>query len=440
MERVIDDAGLLLVAAAADGAAGPRGRAVAGLLLKYVERLRTERLEVVSFHDCLDLLDDVIDGTSREEFDPLTIDVPSADRVRVMNLHKAKGLEAPVVFLADFQKRKTGDDAAAGPSLHVDRSGDRTTGWLAVTQAVGWSQKIVAAPPGWDDLGGRERAFEQAEQLRLDYVAATRAGCGLVVSLFEKHEAETKTKPEAFVAQGAWERFAGYLANTADLPAVPAARVARPPVASAETPAAIDATIRTRVAECVQPTFARISPRELLTEPAEGIRFTGHGLGEPWGRAIHRLLELAAHDPDLDLVAAATTALSGEDLSPVHLGRAVATVRDVLASAVWKRAQGSLVRLVEAPFSVQVRGEDLPERVRRLAGDGGPLPTVVRGVIDLVFREPGGSWTVVDWKTDAVTAASERLLEDHYRPQVELYADCWGLVPYNKRLSEKASP
>ena len=78
----------------------------------------------------------LVDGTTREELDPLTIDVPSTDRVRVMNLHKAKGLEAPVVFLADFQKRKTGEGDGDGPFLHVDRTGDRTTGWLAVTQSV----------------------------------------------------------------------------------------------------------------------------------------------------------------------------------------------------------------------------------------------------------------------------------------------------------------
>jgi ATP-dependent exoDNAse (exonuclease V) beta subunit len=43
-----------------------------------------------------------------------------------------------------------------------------------------------------------------------------------------------------------------------------------------------------------------------------------------------------------------------------------------------------------------------------------------------VFGEPGTDrWTVVDWKTDSVTAASESKLDDHYRPQVELYAECW---------------
>lgn len=281
----------------------------------------------------------------------------------------------------------------------------------------------------------RERAFEEAEQIRLDYVAATRAGCGLVVSLFEKAEKAGKDEPETFVATGAWERFAPYLAAGPDLPTLTAAvRKAGAPAAGPVS--AVGDAIRGRIAACFEPTFARISPRELLTEPAEGIRFTGDGLGEPWGRAIHRLLELAARDPGRDWEAAAATVLSGEEVSLVHLGRAVATVREVLASPVWRRAQASGRRFVEVPFAVHVRGEDLPERVRRLAGDGGPLPTVIRGVIDLVFAEPGGGWTVVDWKTDSVTQASERLLEDHYRPQVELYADCWRLLPYNEAPGE----
>ena len=433
VERIVDDAGIFLIAAAADGEAGPRGRAVAGLVLKFMERVRTDRADVVSIRDCLDLLDDMVDGATRAEFDPLTIDAPSTDCVRVMNLHKAKGLESPVVFLVDFQKRKVGDDVTDGPFLHVDRTHARTTGRLAVTHPVGWSQRIVAAPPGWEDYCRRERAFEQAEQIRLDYVAATRPGSCLVVSLFEKCEKGKKDEPDTFMADGAWERFGGFLTTAADLPTLTAVVAAPQPAPALSPPAPIGDTIRARIAACVEPTFARISPRELLTEPAEGIRFTGDGLGEPWGRAIHRLLELAARDRDLDLRAAVATALSGEEVTLVHLDRAVETVREVLASDVWRRAHASRARFVEVPFAVQVRGEDLPENVRKLAGDGAPLPTVVRGVIDLVFAEAGGGWTVVDWKTDAVTKASEQLLADHYRPQVELYAECWRLLaPYNQ--------
>jgi len=263
----------------------------------------------------------------------------------------------------------------------------------------------------------------------------------LVVSLFEKHDVGTKSRPESFSAEGAWQRFGRYLVDAGDLPEWAAAGVLRAGHAAAglvSPPAGLGEGLRQRIAACCQPTFARISPREVLTEPAEGIRFTGHGLGEPWGRAIHCLLEHAARDPGLDLEAAAATALSAEDVSPVYLDKTVATVRDVMASDVWRRSQASDRRYVEAPFSLQVRGEDLPENVRKLAGAGGPpLPTVVRGVIDLVFQEPDGQepdsqepdgrrWTVVDWKTDSVTTASEPLLEAHYRPQVELYAECWS--------------
>jgi len=432
IERIIDDAGLMLIAAGAEGEAGPKGRAVAGLLQKYLETVRRDRLEIVSVYDCLDLLDDMVDPNARTEFDPLPIDAVLTDRVRVMNLHKAKGLEAAVVFLVDYQCREAGEKPEEGPFLHIDRSADRTEGWLAVTTPIGRGQRIIAAPPGWPALCGREREFETAEQIRLDYVAATRPGSCLVVSLFEKHDAGTKSRPESFQAEGAWSRFADHLAAAADLPE-PAAAVdrggARPASVATdggqrETPREM---LARRLEDCLQPTFARISPREVLTEPAEGIRFTGHGLGEPWGRAIHCLLELVANHPTLDLAAAAATVLSAEELSPVHVERAVATVQDVMQSDVWRRSQASDQRYVEVPFSLQVRGEDLPANVRSLVGEGdAALPTVIRGVIDLVFQEPESDrWTVVDWKTDSVTAASEAALDAHYRPQIELYAECW---------------
>jgi ATP-dependent helicase/nuclease subunit A len=424
VDRIIDDAGLMLVAAAAEGEAGPRGRALAGLLDKYVESIRSDRLEIVSLHDCLDLLDDMVDVETRNEVDPLSIDAPSTDRVRVMNLHKAKGLEAPVVFLADYQRRDPGEKPEDGPFLHIDRTGESVAGWLAITGSGGRAARIIAAPPEWPTLCAREREFERAEQIRLDYVAATRPGACLVISLFEKHDAGTKSRPESYDAEGAWDRFKDFLGAAADLPE-PLAWRAPAPVARDDGPAATAAELSSRLADCLQRSFSRISPREVLTEPAEGMRFTGHGLGEPWGRAIHRLLELSAEHPDLDLEAAAGSTLSSEDLSPALASRAVATVRTVMASDIWKRSQVSDRRFVEVPFSIQVGGEDLPEQVRHLAGDGTPLPTVVRGVIDMVFQEPDGRWTVVDWKTDSVTAASEELLDAHYRPQVELYADCW---------------
>jgi len=52
------------------------------------------------------------------------------------------------------------------------------------------------------------------------------------------------------------------------------------------------------------------------------------------------------------------------------------------------------------------------------------LPTVLQGVIDLVYRTPEG-WEVVDYKTDDTEGRLDALVEV-YAPQVTAYARQWG--------------
>jgi ATP-dependent helicase/nuclease subunit A len=49
---------------------------------------------------------------------------------------------------------------------------------------------------------------------------------------------------------------------------------------------------------------------------------------------------------------------------------------------------------------------------------------LIRGVIDLAFREPAG-WVIVDYKTDPRAEQQLPSLVDRYRPQVEQYAAAW---------------
>jgi ATP-dependent exoDNAse (exonuclease V) beta subunit len=49
---------------------------------------------------------------------------------------------------------------------------------------------------------------------------------------------------------------------------------------------------------------------------------------------------------------------------------------------------------------------------------------LLRGVIDLAFHDPKG-WVIVDYKTDARPISYVPTLVDHYRGQVETYADVW---------------
>jgi ATP-dependent exoDNAse (exonuclease V) beta subunit len=89
-----------------------------------------------------------------------------SDGVRLMTVHKAKGLEFPVVILADMTARLTPYEA----SRHIDSIRN-----VCALRMGGWSPKDVN--DNADDELGRERA----EGERIAYVAATRARDVLVV-------------------------------------------------------------------------------------------------------------------------------------------------------------------------------------------------------------------------------------------------------------------
>jgi ATP-dependent exoDNAse (exonuclease V) beta subunit len=89
-----------------------------------------------------------------------------SDGVRLMTVHKAKGLEFPVVVLADITARLTPWDA----SRHVDLERG-----LCALRIGGWSPKDL------NDHKALEIAREQKEGERIAYVAATRARDLLIV-------------------------------------------------------------------------------------------------------------------------------------------------------------------------------------------------------------------------------------------------------------------
>lgn len=120
-------------------------------------------------------------------------------------------------------------------------------------------------------------------------------------------------------------------------------------------------------------------------------------------------------DPRAELRDLAYASLQHEGLDPVRADEAVAVVRSVTASEIWKRAQASDRRLAEVPFQTLMPAGS-PE--------GGGVPTILRGVIDLAFHEAKG-WVIVDYKTDARSKSHVPALVEHYRGQVELYAETW---------------
>jgi ATP-dependent helicase/nuclease subunit A len=142
----------------------------------------------------------------------------------------------------------------------------------------------------------------------------------------------------------------------------------------------------------------------------EEIPFSGDtGRGMSWGRIIHKMLEAAAKDKTVDLDLLAENLLKEEErlISEKELG--VATVRSVMSSELWSRMKKAERALVEVPFSLKI--------------EGGELPKIVSGAIDLAFKEPDG-WIIADYKTDKVDGNLDDLVA-YYKPQVEMYREFW---------------
>ncbi len=88
-------------------------------------------------------------------------------RIRVMTVHGAKGLEAPIVILPDTAKRRIDIRDAL---LNLPNGG------------LGWKTPANASPPVLVDARAAQISAQEAERLRLLYVAMTRAKQWLIVA------------------------------------------------------------------------------------------------------------------------------------------------------------------------------------------------------------------------------------------------------------------
>jgi ATP-dependent helicase/nuclease subunit A len=394
VEKISTDLGL-----PARAAMSPGGDVRAGSLAKALELLRSAQREFWSKTDLTAYLGRLV--AEDEAHDAIAAKPHDSSVVRVMNLHKVKGLEAPVVFLAD-PTGKTKHPA----ELYVDRAADKVRGFVAIRGSVTGSGRpvLLAQPPYWEQYSGREEEFQNAEELRLLYVAATRAGCGLTVTLRESYR-----------NRNPWDFFHRYLKRSQLLEDPgPQLRVSAEASNLTESEVAnADSQIQERWMKASAQTYHVAAVKAMSVQRGKFSYSTGEH-GTEWGEVIHLLLETAMLEPGADIRALAEAAIVDKDLDSSLCDEALKTVDSVIRSDFWKRAQRSERTLVEVPLQRLIPG----------TGDPGSVQTILRGVIDLVFKEPDG-WVIVDYKSDRV--AEDRLdgLVEHYSPQVLGYADAW---------------
>jgi ATP-dependent helicase/nuclease subunit A len=397
VERIAEDLALIIRCLT-----GEEGNLSAGSLLKTIEYLRANRSSLTTLSDLVEALENLLEGT--EELDGIPASPDPGAVVRIMNLHKAKGLEAPVVFLADPTGGREHD-----ADIHIDRRAEGAIGYLLVQEKKDESfyRPRLAEPKDWENWEQEEKKFLDAEEKRLLYVAATRAGAHLVISRKEVKPGNRKPPSEA------WSFFREGLQDCPELPDPgPVARVVaeREPLTREDFDSFRDSN-RRRWSGAREKSYEVQAAKQIDTDllphhPSQADR------GMEWGTLIHLLLETAMKDPRADLQSLARTTVEEGDLDSDWVARSLEVVERVQDSEIWKRAGASAQRFIEIPFqTLKEHGEE-------------GIPIQVRGVVDLIFKEPGG-WILVDYKSDRVAESGIGPLMETYREQLANYQKAW---------------
>src|SRR5690606_34210602 len=279
-------------------AADELGATRAGALVYALDALRVAALDgATSLPDAIEVLEQALE----QEVDaPLA---PGAeDVVRVMNLHKAKGLEAPVVVLA-----YPAADRDHPPTRRITRDADgNAVGYVLVQDATRRHGGVIARPLDWDAHAAAEAEFLAAEDVRLLDVAATRAAEELVVARGDKTEATS-----------CWSLFHEALDDPAVATGLTLAATPRPERESLDEPASeivrrIE-TLEARRNELARPTYriaaatARAKDGAVVeargeSAPAPDRAGRGAGRGTGWrrrrrGRRVGRCARRGASRP-----------------------------------------------------------------------------------------------------------------------------------------------
>ena len=373
--------------------------------------------------------------------------------VRLLSIHKAKGLEFPVVILAGLQRGT--NRLSSRVMVHHDWS----TGIVGVK--VGELQTV-----GGVYVAAKLEERRRAEQSRLLYVAMTRAKRRLILSAgLPKQVAQ-----DSFLAMVA-EGFGidldslGADALTTSLP-IGSSALALHVIPGKTVPLHANrheraewrdvkqddvAGVRTRWDERFRrqqetlrcPTFLN---QTLLKSTMSGIAPVRHSRAEVppsevaslIGTLVHRILEQwdFADDPT-KLIDRADAKFVSIDYNNCCKNSDIAIIiKEILEvfarSEIYRTLREATILGREVPFAIPWGSSPSQRSGISTLHPAPPRHSVMEGIIDLVYRFNGDIW-IADYKTDHVTAEETAARAQEYRLQAQVYtkavAQCLGVRP-----------
>ena len=355
------------------------------------------------------------------------LEAEDLDAVRLMTIHRAKGLEFPLVCVADLGKA----GSSQHPALLV--AGDR----VGLRLQSGGGGKTVPAL-AYRALAAERERREAEEERRLLYVAATRAEERLILSGtidLDSPPADRHGGPPFAWLHPALASAPG-LAVTHSTPETLGAvlREAAPPAPAPDpAPAEAPAVTGDAVAARARPAPRRLSYSQLSDYGRCGYRFyLRRVLGLPSvappvpvepvdtprldprlrGSLAHRLLEeldFAAPQRPEPARVVAVAAEWGTTVEPADAEEICDLVAAFARSPLCARLAAARDVRIEAPFAFALDAPDL-----------GPLVT---GFLDVIATEADGTALIVDYKTDRLEGADpHEAVERGYATQRRVYA------------------
>ncbi|MFC4322923.1 UvrD-helicase domain-containing protein [Litchfieldia salsa] len=377
--------------------------------LQLIEASRRKENEGTTlYHEIVTFLSKII----KEKTKVLNLD-EDANSVQILNVHKAKGLEAPIVFLAHPGKKT---DISERILTHIRREDKTSQGYFKFVKKNGFSSKTIAEPIEWELYKDEEEAYLLQEELRILYVAATRAEKAMIISSCQK---KNTNNPWSILIDGL-----KYIEE-----------IVLEEIELVEKPQIIDTITHEeyqnetgKLTDWIEisslPSFEKMTPtddkEEIYTLEIEREK----GGGKDWGLVIHEVFEKFIRTP-----------LSGHDimyilqkhgLSIDRENEVKSLIQQLQQTEIWKEIQEAENVLTEVPFSIPIKkGEELYTQLepRTIANT-----IFLSGIIDLVYKV-NGKWKIVDYKTDRPKDIEDiPELTNYYRKQIGLYKNVWKKI------------
>jgi ATP-dependent helicase/nuclease subunit A len=423
-------------------------------LQSILEKLRMTSIDDIwSLNDYLTEMIAIINGSCEEEID---LEGETYNAVSIMNLHKSKGLEAPIVILAMPCSGKVPEE-----TFYVERKaqedGSMTyQGHVKLKLNPDSYQKLYAKSDEWDLVEPIATYKKNLEFVRLLYVAATRAGNALLISqsgdgtspwsnfapLFEDKTDFLQNFPQDMQEETEQKEYATEFSSTEGHTINAELDIIDP---CDELMSQANINIREAEKMC-RKHFSDNQPSYVLVKPSD--KRSKHSMKEDFGAGLtdekKRVLEMVTHNSiRLELVEPANDLQIGEAVHRIFEMIIKKTIVDkdgfdrVIDSVIEKNTYPWMDTDTLKKFGNAFKKSKLYQRVAAAQEIYAELPfsfkencegvdSYATGRIDLVFKE-SNKWVIVDYKTCDEKAVKHQLYYE-YLPQLEIYRKALSAV------------